>query len=147
MTTGKRSPRWAFMEALDIGADNDPYLDRLRLVQTPWFGVYLHHIHRPDLDRDPHDHPWAFASLVLTGGYDEAVWPDKTDLSRWIIRTRTRWTLKSLGQGAAHKITDVARPLWTLVLVGPRRSDWGFWTPDGFVGWRDYDYAKEPGHA
>lgn len=58
--------RWALLSALDVG-DPDPYLDRLRLVQTPLFGLYLHHIHRPDREPDPHDHPWWFASLVLTG--------------------------------------------------------------------------------
>lgn len=143
MTTGKRSPRWAFLEALDIGAEGDPYLDRLRLVQTPWFGVYLHHIHRPDRDRDPHDHPWWFASLVLAGGYTEEVWPQKTRRRIYhMTRTRRRWSLRCLSRDAAHMITDVAGPLWTLVLVGPRRDDWGFWTPDGFVGWRDYEYAE-----
>jgi hypothetical protein len=142
MTTGRRSPRWAFMEPLDIGADNDPYLDRLRLIQTPLFGIYLHHIHRPDRDRDPHDHPWWFASLVLAGGYTEEVWPDKRDRSRSHFRRRRRWTVRSLGQSAAHMIATVDGPLWTLVLTGPRRSDWGFWTPDGFTGWRDYEYAE-----
>jgi hypothetical protein len=140
---GPGSPRWAFLEGLDVGADGDPYLDRLRIVQTPWFGIYLHHIHRPDRDRDPHDHPWAFASLVLAGAYQEQVWPDKRDLARSVWRIRQRWSLRCIGLGGSHSIKSISGPLWTLVLTGPRRSDWGFWTPDGFIGWREYISRSE----
>src|ERR1700728_4812444 len=91
---GRPGARWAFMEGLDVGTDGDPYLDRLRLVQTPWFGVYLHHIHRADRERDPHDHPWWFASLVLAGSYEEDVWPDKAAPGQWLTRERGRWSLQ-----------------------------------------------------
>ena len=145
---GRRLPRWAFLEGLDVGADGDPYLDRLRIVQTPWFGVYLHHIHRPDRDRDPHDHPWVLRRWCSAGAISETVWPDKRSLDRERHpRVRCRWSLRSLGRDSAHMITDVFGPLWTLVLTGPRRSDWGFWTPDGFVGWREYISRSEASRA
>lgn len=32
--TGDRQ-RWAFFSGLDVGAEGDPYLDRLRIIQTP----------------------------------------------------------------------------------------------------------------
>jgi hypothetical protein len=136
--TGRPGARWAFLEGFDVGAGGDPYLDRLRIIQTPWFGVYLHHIHRPDIDRDPHDHPWAFASLVIAGGYTERVWPDKRDLAKCHLRQRDRWSLRLLRRSGAHIITEIQQSLWTLVVVGPRRADWGFWTPGGFVGWKEY---------
>jgi hypothetical protein len=141
--------RWAFLSALDVGADGDPYLDRLRLVQTPLFGVYLHHIHRPDRDRDPHDHPWAFASVVLAGAYEETVWPDKRDAGRLVTRRRPRFSARRLGRDAAHIITTVNGPLWTLVLTGPKRGGWGFWAKGTFVPWREYlgMTATEDGHA
>lgn len=135
---GRPGARWAFMEGLDVGSDGDPYLDRLRIIQTPWFGIYLHHIHRHDMDPDPHDRPWGFASLVLAGWYRELVWPDKRNLDRSVVRDRPRWSLRRLGRGAAHTITATDGTLWTLVLVGPRRGVWGFWTPRGFEGWREY---------
>jgi len=141
MTRGKRGDeiRWAFLEGLDIGADNDPYLDRLRIVQTPWFGIYLHHIHRPDRENDPHDHPWWFTSLVLAGSYRESVWPDKTvTFPTWIVRKRGRWSLRSLNRNMAHIITEVNGPLWTLVLVGPRMSDWGFWQEGRYIPFHEY---------
>jgi hypothetical protein len=136
---GRAGARWAFFDGLDVGADGDPYLDRLRNIQTPWFGLYLHHIHRPDKDPDPHDHPWSFLSLILAGGYTETVWPDKTSLpGDCSLRERPRWSLRGLGRDAAHIITSIRGPLWTLVLTGPRRGDWGFWTAEGLVPWRDY---------
>ena len=128
--------RWAFMEGMDIGAEGDPYLDRLRIVQTPWFGVYLHHIHRPDRDRDPHDHPWAFASLVLTGRYTEVIWNESRTATR--ARTWRRFSVHRMGRSLAHIITRIEGPLWTLVITGPRRGDWGFWEDGRFVPWREY---------
>ncbi len=130
--------RWAFLSGFDVGRDGDPYLDRLRIVQTPLGGLYLHHIHRPDRDRDPHDHPWFFASLVLAGGYEEDVWPDKRDSSRRVTRKRPRWSLRAMGLGSAHLITRIDGPLWTLVVTGPKRAEWGFWPGGAFVPWRKY---------
>jgi hypothetical protein len=131
--------RWAFLEGFDIGADGDPYLDRLRIIQTPLFGVYLHHIHREDRDQDPHDHPWVFISLVLAGAYMEKVFPDKKNLAEHELRYHPRWCLAKLGREAAHMITDISPdPLWTLVVTGPRRSDWGFWREGKFIPWREY---------
>lgn len=134
----RASPRWAVMEGFQVAKDGRPYLDRLRLVQTPLGSVYLHRIHRPDADRDPHDHPWWFASLVLSGAYDEAVWDDPRQRFVTRCRRRGRWSLRSLSRRQAHRITDVHGTLWTLVLTGPRRSSWGFWTDGGLVDWRDY---------
>lgn len=146
-TTNERPPRragaggtrWAFLAGLDIGAEGDPYLDRLRIVQTPWFGIYLHHIHRPDRDQDPHDHPWSFASLVLTGAYEETVWADKrrTDYGSR-VRRRGRFSLRAMDRDSAHIITAITGPLWTIVLTGPRRADWGFWRDGKFTPWREY---------
>ncbi len=54
---GKRSPRWAIWARMTIPCkDGLLYLTRLRVVATPWFGVYVHDIHEDDGDRDPHDH-------------------------------------------------------------------------------------------
>jgi hypothetical protein len=140
----RQSPRWALMEGFQVAKNGSPYLDRLRLIQTPLFGVYLHRIHRPDADRDPHDHPWWFASLVLSGGYHELVWDHPENIGRLpygedtTLRERNRWSLRTIRRSHAHKITAVRGQLWTLVLTGPRRSSWGFWTDRGFADWRDY---------
>lgn len=143
MTVGVRSTRWAFMAGRDIGVEGDPYLDRLRIIQTPLFGVFLHHIHRADNERCGHDHPWAFASVVLAGEYWELVWPDKTNYGTVKTRYHGRGRLHFMGRRAAHKIVTIDKPLWTLVFTGPRMSSWGFYPEGKFVRWQDYDVENE----
>lgn len=137
---GEAGARWAFMRRFTIYKNDAIYLDRLRIVQTPWFGVYLHRIEQPDLDRDPHDHPWTFGSLVLRGGYVERYHPFPhvaRDL-RVSVRTWARWTWHTMGTAAAHRILTVQPKTVTLVLVGRRVREWGFHTEGGFVPWRPY---------
>lgn len=130
---------WGLFSGIDIGTDGDPYLDRLRIFETPWVSLYLHHIHREDRERDPHDHPWAwFWSLVLCGAYSEAYYPDKADHLRCRTRTHLRFSLHRVGREAAHLISAVHGPLWTLVLTGPDKGTWGFYRQGQYVNWRDY---------
>lgn len=129
------SPRWAFMQRFvvpDFDSDED-YLRRLRIVQTPWFGVYLHRIGTPDSRPTLHDHPWNFVSIVLRGGYWECVprFGDYADPQpvRWINRKRAE---------DLHYILTLDRvPTWTLVLVGRRRRVWGYLDRDGT--WTRFD--------
>lgn len=137
------SPRFAFWQTFKIPDRLDPsrtYLKRLRIVQTPWFGVYLHWIYLPDNDRDPHDHPWSFASLILRGGYNE-----RRYVTRLTYRDRlfARFRINQVPITEAHQIVDVLPGTVTLVFVGRRRREWGFWTETGFVSWLDYDKLGE----
>jgi hypothetical protein len=145
--TGKPSPRWAFMQGFQVVKNGRPYLDRLRIVQTPWFSVLLHRIHTPDLDRDPHDHPWWFTSLILSGSYEERIWDDPDRLNWVRTRRRPRFSLRAVRFTEAHRITAVDGLLWTLVLTGPRRREFRFWTPAGPVDWREYLKAGEDSDA
>lgn len=111
------SKNWALLRRFDIADEKtgEVYLRRWYVVATPWFSVLLHKICTPDKDRDLHDHPWSFWSLVLWGGYEEV-----------------------LGE-RAHRIYMLDRsPTWTLVLTGRRRREWGFHTAAGWVDWRTY---------
>ena len=137
-TKGRQGQSWAFLEGFDIAKNGDPYLDRLRLFSCPWFGVYLHHIHRPDADPDPHDHPWWFASIILSGSYEEDVWPNKRYRRNWHTRFRGRFSIRKVSRNESHTIRSIDGLVWTLVITGPRRGSWGFYTPDGFVSWRNY---------
>lgn len=155
MTTN-RSPRWALWQRLTLVADNGQvYLDRLRILQTPWFGLYLHRMDSPDPGFDLHDHPWWFASLILRGGYIEehaaareapafALLADRYDTCRrGVERKWPGGSLHSFPLTDCHRIVRLLRvPTWTLVLTGPRRRSWGFYQPEGFVDWRDYDAAR-----
>lgn len=124
---GGRSPRWAFMERFEIPNLDDPsqtYLSRIRIVQTPWFALYLHRMDGPDSRPTLHDHPWNFLSVVLRGGYIErrldphTMLVDENHRVRRINRVRTH---------DAHAIKTLLRvPTWTLMLVGPRCRTWGY---------------------
>ena len=47
------------------------HFKRWRILSTPWFNIFLHFINRADEDKDLHDHPWSFWSIILKGGYIE----------------------------------------------------------------------------
>lgn len=144
---GRRSPRWALNSKMLIPCDDgEPYLFRRRLIQTPWFGVYLHDIYREDRDYDPHDHPWSFVSIILRGSYTERlhVMPH-VDLDAWYEITWKRWSWHTMDRATAHRIIEADPKLKTLVIVGRRRSrDWGFYTKPwgGWVHWQEYVVDK-----
>lgn len=143
--TGPRSPRWSFLGRTRIPClDGRPYLFRLRIVQTPLFGIFLHDIFEPDGDRDPHNHPWAFVSIVLRGSYTEVLYP-RPERSKAYRKTQTwrRWSIHRMGMDSAHRIVRAEPGLKTLILTGPRRSGWGFFTPEGYVRWQDYVEARD----
>lgn len=126
------------------------YLKRLRIIQTPFFGVYLHDIESPDSDPVPHSHPWAFISVVLRGGYLEHVFfPGGPVLGRAYNLFRDRFSVHVFpsGGGQVHRIDAVLPRTKTLVLVGRRRDDWGFFRDGvGLVPWREYlgSVGREP---
>lgn len=129
------SKTWAFMERFEIPDLDNPerlYLTRLRIVATPWFGVYLHRLDGPDSRPTLHDHPWSFVSLILRGGYVER----RLNLhDRW-VETHTRRLLNVMRRGDAHYIRELLRvPTWTLLLVGRRRRTWGYLEPMTAGGW------------
>ena len=139
---------WAFAHIERIvGIDGAPYLTRLRVVQTPFGGLYLHRIHREDWDRHLHSHPWAFASVVLRGGYREEVCWNSASGEYNLSRPATQRPLRPriMRRDVIHRIVSVKPNTWTLVLVGRRRDDWGFYVPGrGMV--RHDVYLREQGH-
>src|SRR5262245_13303083 len=99
---GQRSPRWGFWLRMTIPCkDGADYLVRLRIIQTPFFGVYLHDIHEDDGDRDPHNHPWSFLSIVLRGHYRERYYPDPVGARQsYATKTHRRFSIHKMGRGA-----------------------------------------------
>lgn len=121
------SKRWAFMERFEVPNLDRPeetYLWRLRIIQTPWFGVYLHRMDGPDSRWTLHDHPWSFVSFVLRGGYIERrLDPHDRSFHRRLVQR-----VNVMRTHDAHAITRLLRiPTWTLVFVGARRRTWGYW--------------------
>jgi hypothetical protein len=141
------SHRWALMERVEAPDVENPtrtFMVRWRLVQTPWFGLYVHRLNAPDRRTTLHDHPWPFVSFVLRGGYTEEIGIRAGRRGRGPVVGRR---LRSWGPGSvhrmrrtdAHTITWLHRtPTWTLVLVGRRATDpgWGYWDE---TGWTPHD--------
>lgn len=126
--------------------DGSLYMARFWLLRTRWLSVRLHHIATADLDRHFHDHPWSFVSLVLRGGYREArpaaIDPcfidGETEVERAIVRVRNAGSVALRRATDRHRVTGVMPETWTLVVMGPKRQWWGFYTPRGKVHWRNY---------
>jgi hypothetical protein len=143
------SRRWAFMERTDAPDYDHPernYLTRWRIVQTPWFGLYVHRIDGPDPRSTLHDHPWPFVTLVLKGGYAEDLGVRATrggPITRRRPRAWRRGSIHRMRKTDAHTITSVTT--WTLVLTGRRRPEpaWGYWDNAGFTLWGQHPHAAE----
>lgn len=126
------SPRWAFLEGFEVPDIKNPsmiYLARIRLIQTPWFGVYVHRINAPDARTILHSHPWAFTSFLLRGQYTEMV-PGKN--GEYAVPRRVKFINVKPFNRSWHWIDEVHRdPVWTLVFVGKRKRVWGYLEPTG----------------
>jgi len=125
----------------------ETYLNRWGL-EGRWGGVFLHLLGSPDLDRDLHDHPWWFVTVPLWGSY----WEERTEIrtaaqrafevetsahpndSRGKMSLVGTWRPRTMRLDEAHRITGLrGRRAVTLVIHGPQRRPWGFYTPGGFV--------------
>ncbi len=126
-TVGRR--RWAGPHksfTLITEADARPYQTRWWLFDTPWLGLALHKFTSPDTSRTLHDHPFAFVSLVLRGGYTE----DRRNLRSGLVNSHRvkRWNM--MRRVDAHCITKLHSPsVWTLMICGADCRIWGFWLP------------------
>jgi len=136
----ERRPRWGILQTFVIGKQDNPMMKRLRLVQTPLFGVYVHFIYREDLDPVPHDHPWTFWRCVLRGGYMEN-YLDDPGRGQYRLRVQRQWRVGRFPTDHAHRIVVVKPGTVSLVIVGRKRRVWGFWgSVEGIMPrtWVDY---------
>jgi hypothetical protein len=132
---------WAFWKWADIPSqvnEGQVYLRRLRVLNTPWFSVFVYWINEADTGRHPHDHPWTFWSWVVRGGYWEEVWPTERHFDLGIPPLQFahhRWSTHRMGVESAHKIVLATDGLMTVVLTGKRQRRFRFWTPEGKIPW------------
>ncbi len=124
--------------------DGQLYLSRFRIygfmpgdTRAFPFSIYLHKFHTPDYDPAPHSHPWKWAySFVLTGGYLERRFDPRADYTYY--RGVFPGSINKIKSDTFHVVEELlGRETWTLFLVGPRVSSWGFWTENGLVPWQD----------
>jgi len=126
---------WSFFTIEKICNDKGQiYLKRYRLIETPYFKVYLHRILLSDSDRAMHCHPWDFTSIILYNGYIEHT-PDNINVCK-------------MGDIIRHKAEDLHRlellpgqTCTSLVITGKKRRTWGFQTISKWIPFYEYKDA------
>lgn len=121
-----------------LHCDSGPYVHRW-IVETPWGSLRLHHWVGNDDQRALHDHPWAFYTLVLKGGY-----LDKTEGLR--IEEMKPGRLRYRPARHTHTVLLTTKDCWTLVLTGPKVRNFGFLVGHNWLNARKYfeKYGKAP---
>lgn len=116
-----------------------------KTARYPWLpSVRIHHICRPDLDRDLHDHPWNARTIVLRGWYVEQLpldaargMPSASGHCRWCVRSRG--DTGRLMYGEYHRIDTISNGgVWTLFLTWRFQGDWGYLVDGRKVPSREY---------
>jgi len=145
-----------------------PWADRKRPGDSERWKLMLHHFLSNADDRDVHDHPRGFVTLVLWGRYDDWV-PCATCQGSGVFRATlgwsdgkpSEWALEPCAfcDGHGLRIGDRMRPgmlrhrpashahrtkvgpkgCWTLVVMGPASRKWGFWREGRWWFWKDYE--------
>ena len=130
---------WGLVKRIAIpNPDGSPYLIRWVLWVPFGLKIYLHKILAGDADRDYHDHPWNFVSLLVWGRYVEETPGGNRSLRSWVNWHRAT---------DAHRVAlftrhGKARPVYTIILRGKRTREWGFRTPEGWIPWKEYNLRK-----
>lgn len=115
-----------------IGPADCPIMWRWTIVSGRHGKLLLHRFMPGASDKDCHDHPSSFVTVVLHGGYDD-VQPDGT-----VDEVRAP-TLRFRRAEHAH-ITKVGpRGATTVVVMGPKRRSWGFFRDGRWWAWKHYE--------
>ena len=114
-----------------IGGD---YMRRW-VIRTILGTIRLHHILRGDSDRDFHDHPMSFLSIIIFGGYIE--YRPSGIRKRFLPGSIVIRKAEDL-----HRLQLLKKSAWTLVFALPVRRKWGFMTEDGWIVAGEYDAWK-----
>lgn len=135
--------RWFPLEEINGHGACPTYLYRWTLLRLGPIAVYLHHFVGDDWSLDLHDHPKRFVSIGLKGGYIEetpdTVWPTGAVVGHTRRPFNAPW-IRTFPAEHRHRILMFRKhgfnsrrednPLmdcWTLVIVGPKVREWGFW--------------------
>lgn len=155
--SGERRTEFKWAEA--IGPPECPLMIRWCAL-TKIGSLRLHHFLRSDMERDAHDHPWWFVTLILKGGYtDYRLCDDCLGISGegsgpfgycetcyGIGHLRDRLRPGSIRfRSATHRHWVHTENSWSLVLTGPVSRQWGFW--DHGVFRRVVDYFDRYGYS
>lgn len=117
----------------------EPYLIRWSLWLPFGYSIKLHKILRADEDRCDHDHPFAMLRIILWGGYREVCGEERKPQHCKPWRPWAPWRMYYCPVGFRHRITELLRShSWTLAWCGNKQRDWGFFTKNGFMHWKQF---------
>ena len=144
MSWFSKAIRYLFLVKEIISKQGGLHFRRYRLLQTPWFAIYIHQILKSDSDLFPHDHPWDFTSVILEGAYQEvSIYPPNFDV-RHINTYYSGDVIKHKAEDA-HKLTLKSLEVWTLVFTSGRERVWGYQTSAGWIDFETYRKLKNEG--
>ncbi|MGH8908297.1 MAG: hypothetical protein ACRD0K_17760 [Egibacteraceae bacterium] len=134
------------------------YINRWILVDLSWLTVRLHEFTGPDPDLFLHDHPWFNVSLILKGGYVEALpaspipaWqltPDRGFVEAVNLFPRKPGSVIVRRVLSRHKVWSLLDgSCWTLYISFRRTNAWGFYKPGGKVEAGTYFAASQHSHG
>jgi hypothetical protein len=132
---------WRVLHRHRTWIDGELFINRLVILQCPWFAVLLTGIRQPDTARDPHDHSRSFITFILSGSYTEQTWRTGNTMVNEGTREHPRFSAKFLSRHQAHHIVSVRGHLRTLLLAGPHtRRPFSFWPLDnsGPISYLEY---------
>ena len=110
-------------------------------------GRALHRFRREEPNGTPHDHPWAFETTILDGGYVEEVFTIAADGS-WSSQRLSRVPGATYRIEAAHIHRIVELPTgecWTIVQAGTGERETRFWRFGNGVSsraWHERRYVR-----
>jgi hypothetical protein len=142
----QRNPRLVVVDGVYCCTTNDgtgpvDFLKRpLAWMMQFWLGLdaRIHIILRSDKERDPHDHPTNYLTVILRNGYFEERYDDDDNLisAKWhgpgsvLFRRATDRHILRLKENM---------PATTLFVRGRKLRDWGFWRDGAMTPWQQYE--------
>ena len=129
---------------LTIAPFGKPYLYRWHLMRSTYANAYLHLQVASDPERPLHDHPWDNQSVILAGGYWEALSQyEREAAGEWFRVFRKAGDVIHRKAAEPHRLVlDKEGPHYALTMFtsGPKIREWGFWYPEGWV--HNYDVVR-----
>lgn len=112
----------------------DLHFNRLAIIETFIFAIYIHTIYREDKDPFWHSHPWNFLSIILNGEYVE----EFKKAGHISSKIKKRFSLGFGKRNYYHRIIKLVKRTTTLFFTFGRKKPWYFMTNYGRVESQEY---------